>query len=129
MSRISTGSYMKASQLSESGDQFTIASCDQELIPSQTGPGELKWVLHLEGDAKPLILNSTNINRLVSICGSDETDAWNGQVVVLYNDPSISYAGTVTGGCRVKPVPAPPKRGGSKRAKAQPPKDLSDIPF
>jgi hypothetical protein len=129
MARISTGAYMKASQLSEDGDRFIIASCDQELIPSQTGAGELKWVLHLEGDAKPLILNSTNINRLVSICGSDETDLWCGQEVILFNDPSISYAGAVTGGCRVKPVPAPPKRGGSKRAKAKPPEDLSDIPF
>ena len=127
MSRISTGSYMKASQLSESGDQFTIASCNEELIPSQTGPGELKWVLHLEGDAKPLILNSTNINRLVAICGSDETDSWNGQVIVLFNDPSISYAGTVIGGCRVRALKTP-KRA-TKRAKAQPPEDLSDIPF
>ena len=129
MARISTGNYMKASQLSEAGDVFTIASCDEELIPSPTGPGESKWVLHLEEDAKPLILNSTNVLRLVACMGTDECDDGVGRQVILYNDPTISYGGAITGGCRVKPLPAPPKRGASKRAKAQPPEDLSDIPF
>ena len=104
-----------------------MISCEEDTIQSQTGGDEVKWVLHLSDDLKPLILNSTNINRLVAAFSTDDVDEWAGQKIILFNDPSISYAGSVTGGCRVRAVKAP-KRA-SKRAKAQPPEDLSDIPF
>ena len=126
--RISTGKYLKANQLTEEGTVHTVISCEEETIQSQTGGDELKWVLYLSDDLKPLILNSTNINRLVAAFSTDDVDEWAGQKIVLFNDPSISYAGTVTGGCRVRPVKAP-KRGASRREKAGKPEDLSDIPF
>ena len=125
--RISTGKYLKANQLTEEGTVHTVISCEEETIQSQTGGDEVKWVLHLSDDLKPLILNSTNINRLVAAFSTDDVDLWAGQPIIVYNDASISYAGTVTGGCRVRAVKAP-KRA-SKRAKAQPPEVLSDIPF
>ena len=125
--RISTGKYLKASQLTEEGTVHTVISCEEETIQSQTGGDEVKWVLHLSDDLTPLILNSTIINRLVAAFATDDVDEWAGQKIIVYNDASISYAGTVTGGCRVRAVKAP-KRA-SKRAKAQPPEDLSDIPF
>jgi|TARA_R110000765_G_C18643842_1_gene574629 hypothetical protein len=113
---------MKASQLSESGDTYVVESCVEELIPSQTGPDESKWVLRVEGESKPLILNSTNVLRLVAVMGTDETDDWVGRNVVLYNDPTITYGGSVTGGCRVKAVK-------SKKRAAIGEKDLTDVPF
>ena len=118
-----------ANQLTEEGTVHTVISCEEETIQSQTGGDELKWVLYLSDDLKPLILNSTNINRLVAAFSTDDVDEWAGQKIILFNDPSISYAGTVTGGCRVRPVVKAPKRGASRRVKAGKPEDLSDIPF
>ena len=129
--RISTGKYLKANQLTEEGTVHTIMSCEEEPIQSQTGADEMKWVLYLSDDLKPLILNSTNINRLIAACGTDDVDEWPGKQVIVYNDPSISYGGSVTGGCRLRPVPStrPTKKRQSKAAPAAD-KDLSDeIPF
>jgi hypothetical protein len=129
--KISTGKYLKASQLTEEGTVHTIMSCEEEPIQSQTGADEMKWVLYLSDDLKPLILNSTNINRLIAACGTDDVDLWAGKRVVVYNDPSISYGGSVTGGCRVRAVKAakrPTKRGQAKAAPAEG-EELSDIPF
>ena len=128
--KISTGKYLKANQLTEEGTVHTVISCAEEPIQSQTGADELKWVLYLSDDLKPLILNSTNINRLIAALGTDDVDEWAGKKIIVYNDPSISYGGSVTGGCRVRAVKAP-KRA-SKRVQAAKPveeEDLSDIPF
>ena len=131
--KISTGKYLKASQLTEEGTVHTIMSCEEEPIQSQTGADELKWVLYLSDGLKPLILNSTNINRLIAACGTDDVDEWAGKRIVVYNDPSISYGGSVTGGCRVRAVRSEkaPKRPTKRQAKAAPAEDedLSDIPF
>ena len=128
--KISTGKYLKASQLTEEGTVHTIMSCEEEPIQSQTGADEMKWVLYLSDDLKPLILNSTNINRLIAACGTDDVDEWAGKKIIVYNDPSISYGGSVTGGCRVRAVPSkrPTKRGQAKAAPAEG-EELSDIPF
>ena len=126
--RISTGKYLKANQLTEEGTVHTIISCEEEAIQSQTGADEMKWVLYLSDDLKPLILNSTNINRLIAACGTDDVDLWAGKQIVVYCDPSISYGGSVTGGCRVRAVKAT-KRASKRRVKASKPEDLSDIPF
>ena len=129
--RISTGKYLKANQLTEEGTVHTIVSCEEEPIQSQTGADEMKWVLYLSDDLKPLILNSTNINRLIAACGTDDVDEWAGKQIVVYNDPSISYGGSVTGGCRVRAVKAT-KRPTKRQSKAAPAadKDLADeIPF
>ena len=125
--RISTGKYLKANQLTEEGTVHEVLSCEEETIQSQTGGDETKWVLYVSGDLKPLILNATNINRLVAAFSTDDVEEWVGQKIVLFNDPSISYAGTVTGGCRVRAVKA--TKRASKRVKASKPEDLSDIPF
>jgi hypothetical protein len=128
--RISTGRYLKANQLTEEGTVHTIVSCEEEAIQSQTGADEMKWVLYLSDDLKPLILNSTNINRLIAACGTDDVDLWPGKRIVVYCDPSISYGGSVTGGCRVRAEKAP-KRPTKRQAKAAPAEgeELSDIPF
>jgi hypothetical protein len=65
------------------------------------GP-EYKWALHFDEMDKPMILNQTNINIINAVTGTDDTDNWIGKKIVLYNDPSIAYAGKVTGGIRVR---------------------------
>ena len=49
-----------------------------------------------------MVLNSTNAQLIAKIAKSEETDHWTGVKVVLYNDPSVSFAGKITGGIRVR---------------------------
>jgi hypothetical protein len=108
--KISTGKYLKASQLTEAGSVHTIISCEEEAIQSQT-------------DAD---------GELIAACGTDDVDEWAGKKIIVYNDPSISYGGSVTGGCRIRAVKAPKRASKRGQAKAAPveDQDLSeDIPF
>jgi hypothetical protein len=61
---------------------------------------EQKWCLVLHNQ-KPMVLNTTNMTLLEKALGSDDSDAWVGKKVVLYNDENVSYAGKLTGGVRV----------------------------
>jgi hypothetical protein len=95
----------------------TIANITEEIVDKDTG--ETKFAMHLQEFERPLLLNSTNIQLAAAICGSDDTDDWSGQKVVLYSDPSIMFAGKITGGLRLrqpknqKPAkPAPKPAGG-----------------
>jgi hypothetical protein len=68
-----------------------------------------------------MVLNQTNAKLIAQITGSEETEEWNGHQVVCYNEPSIAFAGKITGGIRVRapkkqpprpvpvPAPAPPR--------------------
>ncbi len=49
-----------------------------------------------------MVLNITNGDLIAIVTGSTETDDWMGKKITLYNDPSISYAGKITGGIRVQ---------------------------
>lgn len=63
---------------------------------------EYRWALHFNELEKPMVLNQTNINLINSVTSTDDTDDWIGKKIVLYNDPSVSYAGKLTGGIRVR---------------------------
>ena len=84
------------------GALLTIASCEQHNVAMQGAEPELKWCLTFEETDKPLVLNSTNIQLCERALGSDDTDHWIGQQLVLYTDPNVSYGGRVVGGIRVR---------------------------
>ena len=128
MALISTGSYLKADQLPEDGEIRRVVSCSQQPIKDSAGKEELRWILCLDGGLKPLILNATNIKTAVACLGGAETDDWVGQDIVVYQDPSISYGGVVTGGVRLRCVPA--KAKARRNTKAEDARlDADDIPF
>ncbi len=81
------------------GILVTIQGVEKRDVGTEAEP-EQKWVLLLE-EAKPLVLNSTNLALLEKALGSDNSDDWTGQKVVLYNDENVSFAGKLTGGVRV----------------------------
>jgi hypothetical protein len=62
----------------------------------------LKWLLEFEGDIKAFVLNTTNGQLLAHYLGSPESDDWIGKRVTLYNDPTVSFAGKIVGGIRVR---------------------------
>lgn len=119
------------------GVLVTIAKYE-ELNVAPEGQGEgLKWVLWFKELAKPMVLNSTNGQLLEKITGSGDFDDWIGKVVVLYNDPNVSFAGKITGGIRVRAqrtaAQAPKQTGGRSTVPpaqvAAPELSDEDIPF
>lgn len=81
------------------GILVTIKGVEKRDVGTEAEP-EQKWVLLLE-EQKPLVLNSTNLALLEKALGSDDSDEWMGQKVVLYNDENVSFGGKLTGGVRV----------------------------
>lgn len=80
----------------------TIREVTQENIAKEGAPQELKWCVHFEETEKPLVLNSTNGQLIAKALGSEESDDWAGQKVVLYHDPNVSFGGKIVGGIRVR---------------------------
>jgi hypothetical protein len=121
------------------GTLATIQKCVRYNVALSGAPQELKWCLEFAELDKPLVLNVTNMRLLESITGSDDTDNWIGCKVVLYDDPTIMYAGKVTGGIRVRaprPGAVPPDAEDQTRKDTSavsgnpvPPVSDDDIPF
>lgn len=79
----------------------TIDGYEQVELENQ-GKKEKRWILTFSEDIKPLVLNKTNGSIIQSITGTGDFDGWTGVKIVLYNDPSISMGGKLTGGIRVR---------------------------
>ena len=93
------------------GVLYTVEAVIQKNIAKEGAEPVEKWCMNFRETDKPLVLNSTNIQLCQTIFGSDDTDDWCEQPIVLYTDPSVSFQGKVIGGIRVrKPkVKAAPK--------------------
>ncbi|MFA5381939.1 MAG: hypothetical protein WC356_02150 [Candidatus Micrarchaeia archaeon] len=90
----------------------TIESCEEVNVAKEGAEPEYRWAMHFKDMDKPLILNSTNGQIIAAITGSNEDSGWIGKKIVLYNEPTISFGGKITGGIRVRAprnvVPAKP---------------------
>jgi hypothetical protein len=75
----------------------------------------MKWCLTF-AECKPMVLNSTNGQVIAAFLGSENTDDWVGHKIVLFNDPSVMYAGKFSGGLRARA----PKNQGAPRATPAP---------
>jgi len=88
----------------------TIDHVEQQDIAA-VGEAEKKaWCLFFREYEKPLVLNTTNTNRAIAICGTDDSDHWPGTQVVIYVDETIEFGGKIMGGIRLRaPKKATPK--------------------
>lgn len=116
----------------------TIRGWDHVNVETSGNAPKMKYVLHFNEVAKPMVLNSTNGQVIASITGSKDSDGWVGKKIVLYNDPNISFGGALTGGIRVRaprnvappvqaPAPAPPPL--TVEAIEPDPEGDPDVPF
>lgn len=94
--------FLKKEDCGPSGILVTIKEIVQENVAKEGAPEELKWCIILNEADKPFVLNSINAQLIASIAKSEETDQWAGTKIVLYNDPTVNFAGKVTGGIRVR---------------------------
>jgi hypothetical protein len=107
----------------------TVEAVAKKNVAREGDDPELKWLVKFVEFKKPMVLNATNIKRLKSACGSDDTDDWRGKKVSLYTDPDVEYAGNITGGLRIR-AGAPERSkpaAGPKEGKFADMED--DIPF
>jgi hypothetical protein len=100
--------YLKRSDVGEDGMVLTIRGFKIETVKGDDGDEE-KVVMHFAEDVKPMILNKTNSNLLAVCTGTRTAGEAKGKQIVVYDDPTISFGGRVTGGLRIKKVPGAPK--------------------
>lgn len=101
ISELKGGKYLRKEDL-ESPALLTIKDVVKQNVAPPNEPPEIKGVMSfVEPDISPLVLNSTNANRVASLYGM-ETDDWRGQKIVAFNDPNVEYAGKMIGGVRLR---------------------------
>lgn len=96
------GRYLNVTRLREMKAEdckVGIDHCEAKIIA-----GEEKLVLHLVDTELPLALGTEQIEQLIEIIGSDDTDDWRGVVVQLYVDENVRFQGKRVGGIRIRPV-------------------------
>src|SRR5947209_3260144 len=101
ISQIRDSKYLKKEDV-DPPKLVTIKTITEENVAMEGRPEDLKYALHFDELDKPMILNSTNAQLIAKALGSEETDEWSGQQIVLNNDPNDSFGGKLVGGIRVR---------------------------
>jgi len=65
--------------------------------------------LHFEEDVKPMVLNRTNAQLVAVATGAKVAGEARGKRIVVFNDPTVSFGGKITGGLRIKKIAGAPK--------------------
>jgi hypothetical protein len=84
------------------GILVTITNVSQANVAMDGQPVEMQWILHFKETAKPFILKSVNGQNVARILGSEEMNDWAGKQIVLYDDPTVIFAGKQIGGIRIR---------------------------
>lgn len=80
----------------------TIRAVVPESVGGRMGQSaDTKWIMYFYEAKKGLKLNTTMIRALADGFG-EQTEAWIGQRVRLYVDPTVQFAGQTVGGVRVQ---------------------------
>jgi hypothetical protein len=98
MNEVLSSKWMANTDLPEQGVDLQMLNVTKEAVGEML---EEKFALHFNGGFKPLLMNRTNIRIINSLYGPN-TAGWIGKTVNVYNDPTVSYGGRVTGGVRVR---------------------------
>lgn len=119
----------------------TIKSYEEMNVAMESQAPENKWCLYFNELDKPLVLNMTNGMLIAAITGTEDFDGWIGKQIVLYNDKTVSFAGKITGGIRVRaarnqpqssnigPEPDPSITNPDYVGDNPPPPSEDDVPF
>ncbi len=93
--------FLKKDDVGE-GVIVTIQGVSQENVAKEGVDPELKWCIHFTNLDKPMVLNTTNMQLIAKFLKSEDTDDWENKRIILYDDPSVSFGGKLTGGIRVR---------------------------
>jgi len=114
ISKMSNSKFIKKDDV-ETPVLVTISKIEQQNVAMDNEPPDMKWTMYFSDYEKP---------------NSEDTDGWIGKNIVLFNDPTIMYAGKVTGGVRIRaPKPSAPVAANTATASQSDPAFNDDIPF
>ncbi len=103
----SDSKYLRKDDCGEDGLILTIKGFSHEDIKGDDGQYESKVVMHFVEDVRPMILNKTNSQLIPVATGARTAGEAKGKKLVVFNDPSVSFGGKITGGLRIKRIPGP----------------------
>jgi len=109
----SKSKYLTKDDVGEDGVILTIKGFRMETLETDDG-NEDKMVLHFMEDVKPMVLNRTNAQLVGVATGAKIAGDAKGKQIVVYNDPTVSFGGKITGGLRIKKVAGAPKAASPK---------------
>jgi hypothetical protein len=110
--------YLSSPDVGEHKFRATIVKVRKEEMRTDNGKKRMKFVLYLDKFDKPMVLNTTNKDELVTKLGRNPAN-WIGAVIGLLVDNNVMYAGKRVKGLRLR-VLLPPATG-SKPAPAPKP--------
>jgi len=93
------GAYLQKEEIPDAGATARIRAAKEETLEENE---RSKLILYFDGLDKGLVCNVTNINVLIDVLGSDETDNWIGRQIELYVDHGVMFGGKRVGGIRVR---------------------------
>ena len=92
--------YVKAKDLK---DPLTVTiSAAEEKEFTNEGKTKTSLVLFFKELEQGIVVCKESILQIIELLGSDETDEWVGQKVVIFNDPNVKYGGKRVGGIRFR---------------------------
>ena len=95
------GEYLKCIHLQGQDVPVQVESVAVEEVGEEK---KRQIVLKFTGQERRLGLCKTNAEQIAAMYG-DDTNAWIGQTVTLWPDPTVSFGGKAVGGVRIRPVP------------------------
>ncbi len=95
------GDYLKKEDFPQPA-VMTVSDLKMEKLQDET-----KVVVYFLETDKGLVLNKTNAELIARALNTSQIEEWNGKQITLYNDPSVSFGGKLTGGIRVQANPKP----------------------
>lgn len=104
----SKSKYLAKGDVGEDGLILTVRGFRMETLEGDQGD-EDKMVLHFQEDVKPMVLNRTNAQLISVATGASRAGDAVGKQIVVYNDPTISFGGKITGGLRIKKITGAPR--------------------
>jgi hypothetical protein len=98
--------YIEGDQIARAGKDviLTMKRVEVEQIPNGRGGEEDKYILYFHETPKGLVLNKTNVKKIIELVGSDDTGDWDGVKVSLYTE-RIKAFGEMHNATRVKHAP------------------------
>ncbi len=102
------GAYLKKEDIPDSGVRARVRGAKEEALEEEE---RNKLILFFEDVEKGLVMNATNINVMIDLTGTDETDEWIGREVEIYVDHGVVLKGKRVGGIRLRAPGAQIQRG------------------
>ena len=101
--------YLSVADVGNKKIRTRISKVRKEEMRTENGKMRTKFVLYLESLDKPMVVNSTNKDELVTALGKNPR-GWVGASIGIFVDPSVMYGGQKKGGLRLR-VLQPPSNG------------------